>query len=146
MTIFCEWGFDGSLAYFWWCCGGHAAGYQTILDLEGEGWEQGKLKGHILTVIHLFCFCLFFTNVLKIAFVNFYNFCQFFFLKDFIYLLREQERAWVRGRGRRETEGEFHADSVLSVEADGFNPTILRSLRELKSRVGHLTNWATQVP
>ena len=50
---------------------------------------------------------------------------------------------------RREAEGKraSQADSTPSTESHlGFNLTSLRSWHEPKSRVRHLTNWATQVP
>ena len=46
-------------------------------------------------------------------------------------------------------EGEFSAESVLSVECNGnagFNLRTLRSQSESKPRVGRLTDWATRAP
>ena len=52
----------------------------------------------------------------------------------FLFLERMKEQGRGRGRGR---QAPYPA---------GLDLTTLRSWLELKSRVGHLTNWATQVP
>lgn len=63
-------------------------------------------------------------------------FTFFFFLN--IYLKESMsERDWQWGVAGKEGQ----ADSALSVEPDvGLYPRILRSLTELKSRVGYLTD------
>ena len=44
-------------------------------------------------------------------------------------------------------EKETQASSTFSTESNvGLKPMTLGSWSELKSRVGYLTNWATQVP
>ena len=51
------------------------------------------------------------------------------------------------GEGQRERERESPASSTLSAEPNaGLDPRTLRPRPELKSRVGRLTNWATQAP
>ena len=60
----------------------------------------------------------------------------------------ERDRVWA-GEEHREREGEreSQAGSTLSAEPDtGLNLTTVKSWPELKSRVGHSTDWATQVP
>ena len=64
----------------------------------------------------------------------------------FIYFERKIECEWgeaERGRGR-----ESQAGSVLSAQSPtwGSNSWTVRSWPEPKSRVGHLTDWATQAP
>ena len=77
----------------------------------------------------------------------------FFYINDFInlfiiYLLKRF--IWERDHeqeGQREREREIQADSMLSAEPDmGLDLKTLRSGPELKSRVGHLTHWATKAP
>ena len=54
--------------------------------------------------------------------------------------MRERERTQV-GEGQRERERESQAGTMLSVEPEmGLNLTTMRSVRELKSRVGRLTD------
>jgi len=54
---------------------------------------------------------------------------------------------YLRERWGAEGGRESQADSLLSVEHSlGLILTTLRSWPELRSRVGCLTNWATQVP
>ena len=73
-----------------------------------------------------------------------------------IYLFRERVQVGERGRERerdrerqRETERERESQvgSTLIMEPNmGLNLTTVRSWPEPKSRVGHSTDWATQVP
>ena len=67
------------------------------------------------------------------------------FFKDFIYLKRDN--VCVQGRGGEEREErESQADSLLNAEPDaGLELTTLRSRPELKPRVGHLMDRATQL-
>ena len=53
-----------------------------------------------------------------------------------------------RGWAEREGERESQAGSPLLAQSPtwGLIPRTIRSWPELKSRVGHLTNWATQAP
>ena len=64
----------------------------------------------------------------------------------FIYVWeRGREKEW--GGGKAEGEGESLADSTLNIELNaGLDSQTLRSCPELKSKVGCLTNYATQVP
>ena len=58
----------------------------------------------------------------------------------------EKDKAWAGAGAGAEKEKNPQADS-LSVESDvGMDPRTLKSWPELKSRVRHLSNWATQVP
>ena len=59
-----------------------------------------------------------------------------FFLKIYLFTLE-----WESGAGGAEGEGESPADPNAEL-----NLTTLRSRPERKPRVGHLTDWATQVP
>lgn len=61
--------------------------------------------------------------------------------------MRERERVHGRrGRGRRE-ERESRAESLLSVKPSvGLGLMTMKSWHELKSRIRHLTDWATQAP
>ena len=66
-------------------------------------------------------------------------------IKMFIYSF-EKEREWA-GEGQRKGEKGYQAGPIVSIEPDlGLDPTNVRSWPELKSRVRHLTDWATQVP
>ena len=71
---------------------------------------------------------------------------EYFF--KFIYFERERkrERAGKGQGGKREREAQ--AGSALSPQSPicGSNSRTVRSWPEPKPRVGHLTNWATQVP
>ena len=67
-------------------------------------------------------------------------FCSNFFEDLFIW-----EREWGGGQMEKEWENP-QVHPLLSVDPEaGLNPRTLRSWPELKSRVSHLTNWATQV-
>ena len=71
----------------------------------------------------------------------------FLFLSLFI--LRERETEHMSREGAdREGEGESQAGSALSAQSPawGSNSWTTRSWPELKSRAGHLTDWATQAP
>ena len=76
---------------------------------------------------------------------NWVWFCfSFFTFLKFIYF--ERENAHERGRGR-EKEGERISSRVCAEPDARLNlTTMLRSWPERKSRVGHLTNWNTQMP
>ena len=69
------------------------------------------------------------------------------FLSLFIYFERERASTWA-GEGQRERERESQAGSLLSAQSlmPGLNSRTARSWAEPKSRVGCLTNWATQAP
>ena len=61
----------------------------------------------------------------------------------------DSESAYEQGRGGAEGEGkrESQADLMLSMVPNlGLDLMTLRSWPRLKSRVGHLTDWATQEP
>ena len=59
-----------------------------------------------------------------------------------IWLLFKIYLFWGGSRGRENPK-----QTALSAEPDaGLHPTTLRSQSELKSRIGCLTDWATQVP
>ena len=76
-------------------------------------------------------------------------FSETIFFKRFIYLFEREkrDRVCVRAGGWIEGERESLADYLLSMEpATGLDPNTLRLEPEPKSRVGHLTNRATQVP
>ena len=63
------------------------------------------------------------------------------FFKIFYLFIRERVSE-QGGRGK-----EYQADFLLRMEPPtDLDPTTLRSWPELKSRVGCLTNWATQMP
>ena len=80
------------------------------------------------------------------------NLGLFFFLSLFIYFERAREREWGWGEGV-EREGDRDPKQALCCQywarrrtqsqTPNFEITVLP---ELKSRVGHLTNWATRVP
>ena len=79
------------------------------------------------------------------------SFVLFLFLKKslFIYFERERERARVQAwaeEGQREMETESQPGSTLPEQSltQALTPTV-RLWPELKSRVQHSTNWATQV-
>ena len=62
-------------------------------------------------------------------------------------MLRERERLRLQvGKGQREVETESQAGSALSAQSLtwGSNSWTMRSWPDLRSRVGHLTDWATQ--
>ena len=96
-----------------------------------------------------FTFQVLLSKLCKSHKINRELFSNFLFLKkDYIYLFEresERERAWAGWRA--EGERESQADSVPSTEPNaGLHLTTLRSWPEPKSRVGRLTDWATQVP
>ena len=72
---------------------------------------------------------------------------------EFIYFLRERQREWVGERQReREGEGGRERESQAGTTPSawslmwGSNSQNVRSWRESKPRVRHLTDWATQAP
>ena len=71
----------------------------------------------------------------------------FFFLNAYLFILRERESTHTGG-AEREGDRESQAGSTLSSQSLmwGSNSWTERSWPELKSRVGHLTDRATQVP
>ena len=71
-----------------------------------------------------------------------------FFLSLFIYFERGWEWMGERGGAEKERERESQAGFVLSAQSllQGSIPWTLRSWPEPKSRIGHLTDWATQAP
>ena len=73
------------------------------------------------------------------------NFILLHFLKFFIlFILWETQRASQEGAERKT---EYQLGSALTVQWTwSLNPWTMRSEPELKSRVGRVTNWATQVP
>ena len=65
----------------------------------------------------------------------------------FYFILLKREREHGDGGWHRERERESEANSILSTEPHlGLHPMALRSRPELKPRVGHLTDFATQAP
>ena len=69
----------------------------------------------------------------------------FFFFLVYLYLFWELESKQGRGRDR---EREFQAGSMMSAQSlmQGSSPRTVRSLPELKLRVGRLTDWGIQAP
>ena len=80
-------------------------------------------------------------------FTKIYQDIFLFFLSLFIYFEREGGSTWGKGR-KRGREREFQEGPTLSVQNPvwGSNSWTARSWPEPKSRVGCLTDWATQGP
>ena len=57
----------------------------------------------------------------------------------------EREHEWGRGK-KRDTEDPKQAPHCEHKAYVGLDFTTMKSWPELKSRVSHLTDWATQVP
>ena len=51
-----------------------------------------------------------------------------------------------RGEGQKKREGKSQVDTLIIEPDPGINPMTLGSWPELKSRVWHSIDWATQVP
>ena len=67
---------------------------------------------------------------------------KIFFLSLFFYFEREREREHKQGGAEREGEREYQVGSALSAQSlmGGSSPQTVRSLPELKSRVGGSTD------
>ena len=94
-------------------------------------------------VVILFNFCQ--SNgweMVVTIFKHFLNICLIFF--KFNYFERERASKSVCGTSRAGANGK----GALPAQSQtwGLNPSTVRSWAELKSRVQHLTNWATQAP
>ena len=73
-----------------------------------------------------------------------------FFFKVSLFILREREREWERaGERQRERERKNLKQALhcqLSAWCGAQTHKLMRSWSEFKLRVGHLNDWATQVP
>ena len=122
-------------------CGGHALPAQPPSNGRGRAWYKHPV---ILARWE------------RSLMINFFFRILLYFLK-FIYFERQRERERERereskqGRGTergRERKNPKQAPHCLSAQSMmwGLNSRTVRSWPELKSRVGHLTNCANQVP
>ena len=72
---------------------------------------------------------------------------EFFFFLMFIFFLRQRDRAWT-GEGQREGDTESETGSRLWAVSTEPDVGLELTDREIMTwaEVGHLTDWATQVP
>ena len=135
---------------FIWCCGNSdhsnrcaaVSLYCFNLYFPDDTWCGASL--HML-IGHL---CIFFGEV-SLRLCLLFNWVFFYFLLSFrsylnFFFFREHAS---QGEGQRETKRKSEAGFSLRMEPSvRFSPMMLRSWPEPKLRVGHSTNWATQMP
>ena len=121
---------------------------QNVKSGNPRGVEVGRRTGSVGFFTWSFLYHWLFFNEHRFA-LQYITFIFWMFMYLFVYSEREREREGASG-GRAEREGERESQASLAPPAQSptqdSNSWTVRSWPEPKSRVGRLTDWATQAP